>query len=534
MKPMNKRVAVIGAGASGLATIKSCVEEGLEPVCFERHDQLGGLWYFTEKLRPGQVAATYRSIITNTSKEIFVYSDFPLPKETPVFPPRQRIHQYLKDYADHFGLEKYIRYNCNVVQVVPATDHASSGKWNVHFQDGRGQDGGKIETFDGVIVCSGGFGDIYVPQISGIEDYEGLTMHSNQYREPSPFEGKRVVVVGAAFTAGELACELGRHYCKVYLSMRNGTNVMPRLAKNGLPFFLSGVNRANLTFLSHTGKRIFEEHKKCRTPDNELYGLAAKKNRGQPESIMSNDEIQDCIAAGQVEIIDEIVNFTKTGVVLADGRTVSDVDVVIFATGYLIQYKMLDQKLIFDDSGYLNLYKYILPVELEHPTLTIVGVLSTFIPSTWNTFELQGRWSARLLSGKMTLPCKRRMQEDIRRRPRPTRHYKVLDCTLYQDELARDLGILPSVLKLLFTDPRLAYAFYFLPPVGAWYRLQGQASWTGARNAIFSVWGNIFYAMNPRSTKRTWKMKFIEHKRCILCFSALVLATIYFRRTYTA
>ncbi|XP_070532033.1 flavin-containing monooxygenase 5-like [Ptychodera flava] len=531
MKPMNKRVAVIGAGASGLATIKSCVEEGLEPVCFERHDQLGGLWYFTEKLRPGQVAATYRSIITNASKELLVFSDFPLPKETPVFPSRKRVYKYLKDYADHFGLKKYIRYNCNVVQVVPATDHASSGKWNVHFQDERGQDGGKIETFDGVIVCSGGFGDIYVPQIPGIEEFQGLTMHSNQYREPSPFEGKRVVVVGASHTAGEVACELGRHYCKVYLSMRNGTKVIPRLTKHGLPFCMSGINRAYLTFLSKTGKRIFEEHTKSRIPDYELYGLAAK-NRGQPVSIMSNDEIQDSIAAGQVEIIDEIVSFTKTGVILADGRTVSDVDLVIFATGYLIHYKMLDEQLIFDDSGSLNLYKYILPVDLEHPTLTIVGVLSTFIPTSWSTFELQARWSARLIGGKMNVPCKQRMREDIRRRPRLTRHYKVLDCTLYQDELARDLGVLPSVLKLLVTDPRLAYAFYFLPPVGAWYRLQGQASWTGARNAILNVWGNTLYAMNPRSTKRTWKMKIIEHRRFILCFSALVLATIYFKRTY--
>lgn len=46
-KNMAKRVAIVGAGVSGLASIKCCLEEGLEPTCFERSDDLGGLWRFT-------------------------------------------------------------------------------------------------------------------------------------------------------------------------------------------------------------------------------------------------------------------------------------------------------------------------------------------------------------------------------------------------------------------------------------------------------------------------------------------------------
>ncbi len=43
---MAKRVAVIGAGSSGLTSIKCCLDEGLEPVCFESSDDIGGLWRF--------------------------------------------------------------------------------------------------------------------------------------------------------------------------------------------------------------------------------------------------------------------------------------------------------------------------------------------------------------------------------------------------------------------------------------------------------------------------------------------------------
>lgn len=49
---MAKRVAIVGAGVSGLASVKCCLEEGLEPTCFERSDDLGGLWRFTVSRGP--------------------------------------------------------------------------------------------------------------------------------------------------------------------------------------------------------------------------------------------------------------------------------------------------------------------------------------------------------------------------------------------------------------------------------------------------------------------------------------------------
>ena len=65
-------------------------------------------------------------------------------------------------------------------------------------------------------------------------------------------------------------------------------------------------------------------------------------------------------------------------------------------------------------------------MNLEQPTLTIVGVIETFIPTTWSTLELQGRWSARLLSGGMSVPSKQKMLKDINRKPRVTKHYQVV------------------------------------------------------------------------------------------------------------
>ncbi|KAK5907334.1 hypothetical protein CesoFtcFv8_005199 [Champsocephalus esox] len=79
---MTRRVAVIGGGSSGLACIKSCLGEGLEPVCYESSDDIGGLWRFKENPEPDR-ASIYHSVIINTSKEMMCFSDFPIPANFP-------------------------------------------------------------------------------------------------------------------------------------------------------------------------------------------------------------------------------------------------------------------------------------------------------------------------------------------------------------------------------------------------------------------------------------------------------------------
>ncbi|KAK7497475.1 hypothetical protein BaRGS_00011317, partial [Batillaria attramentaria] len=135
---MSKRVAVIGAGVSGLAAIKSCVDEGLVPVCLERTDDVGGLWRYREKVDDAD-SCVMKTTISNTSKEMSAFSDFPPAKGThngrigdlPNFLPHAHFLRYIRDYADHFRLHKYIRYNTEVREVRRADDFADTGRWRV-------------------------------------------------------------------------------------------------------------------------------------------------------------------------------------------------------------------------------------------------------------------------------------------------------------------------------------------------------------------------------------------------------------------
>ena len=111
-----KTVAVLGAGASGLTAIKCCLDEGLEPTCFERTDYIGGLWHYTDKVEDGQ-SCVMKSTVINTSKEMMCYSDFPIPKEYPPFMHNKYVDKYFNLYADEFKLRDRIKFNTEVKHV---------------------------------------------------------------------------------------------------------------------------------------------------------------------------------------------------------------------------------------------------------------------------------------------------------------------------------------------------------------------------------------------------------------------------------
>lgn len=192
------RVAIIGAGASGLTSIKCCKDEGLEPVCFEQEDSIGGLWYFTEEERHSSV---YRSTVINTSKEMMCFSDFPIPKEYPPYMHHQLIKKYLHLYAKEFDLYKCIRFRIKVVDLKKAPDFEESGKWEILFQelDGKNPDAVNKEVYDAVMLCVGHHSEPSWPSFPGMDEFSGLKIHSHSYKDFKPFENKKVLVVGRYF-----------------------------------------------------------------------------------------------------------------------------------------------------------------------------------------------------------------------------------------------------------------------------------------------------------------------------------------------
>ena len=94
-------VCIIGAGCSGITTAKRLKDHGIAYDQFELSDDVGGNWYFRN---PNGHSAVYESLHIDTSTSRLEFEDFPAPADFPHFPHHTLIHQYFRDYTDHFGL----------------------------------------------------------------------------------------------------------------------------------------------------------------------------------------------------------------------------------------------------------------------------------------------------------------------------------------------------------------------------------------------------------------------------------------------
>lgn len=502
---MTRRVAVIGGGSSGLASIKCCLDEGLEPVCFESSDDIGGLWRFKENPEPDR-ASIYHSVIINTSKEMMCFSDFPIPAHFPNYMHNSLIMDYFRTYADHFQLTKHIRFNTKVLQVKQRSDFSHSGQWDVETEN---KDGKKEKhIFDAVMICIGHHCQPNLPlhDFPGIDTFKGKYFHSRDYKTPEEWRDKKAVVLGIGNSGGDIAVELSRVTKQLYLSTRRGAWILNRVGDNGLPFDLF-FNRVLNSLQNIIPFGLF-----CRIGENllnqrfnhTLYNLKPK-HRLFSQHPTVNDELPNRILSGTVQVKPNIRRFQGSSVEFADGSVVEDVELVVFATGYRFSFPFLASNVASVSENKASLYKYVFPPELDRPTLAIIGLvqpLGAIMPIS----EMQARWATRVFKGCIKLPpvasmlkdvqCK---QETMAKRYVPSqRHTIQVDYVSYMDEIAVLVGVRPNFLKLMLTDPRLGLNVIFGPSTPYQYRLRGPGKWAGARQAIFTQWERVFKPMQTR------------------------------------
>ncbi|XP_051802581.1 flavin-containing monooxygenase 5 isoform X12 [Acanthochromis polyacanthus] len=520
---MTRRVAVIGAGSSGMVCIKCCLDEGLEPVCFESSNDIGGLWRFKENPESDR-ASIYHSVIINTSKEMMCYSDFPIPAHFPNFMHNTLIMDYYRMYADHFKLIKHIRFNTRVLQVKQRSDFSRSGQWDVETENSEGKK--EKHIFDAVMICVGHHCHPNLPlhDFPGIDTFTGKYFHSRDYKTPEEWRNKKVVVIGIGNSGGDIAAELSRVTKQLYLSTRRGAWVLNRVGDNGVPLDMfnnrfGGFLRRNLpfdVFCSLGEKRLNSRF------DHALYNLKPKHRLFSQHPTL-NDELPNRILSGTVQVKPNIRRFQGSSVEFDDGSVVEDVDLVVFATGYRFSFPFLASQVVSVSENKASLYKYVFPPELDQPTLCIIGLvqpLGAIMPIS----EMQARWATRVFKGCIKLPSVAAMLKDIqykketmaKRYVTSQRHTIQVDYVDYMDEIAEIVGVQPNILKLLLTDPRIGLSVAFGPVTPYQYRLGGPGKWAGARQAILTQWERMARPMQTRPCE-------VEVKRSVMW--PLVLST---------
>ncbi|XP_065600158.1 dimethylaniline monooxygenase [N-oxide-forming] 2-like isoform X2 [Cyrtonyx montezumae] len=524
---MVHRVAVIGAGASGLVATKCCLDEGLEPTCFERSEDLGGLWCFSDNADCRRVSV-YRSIISNTSKEMSCFSDFPCPEDFPNFLPHSLLVEYFRMYARHFQLLRYIRFKATVISVRKRPDFATSGQWEV-VTDTEGIQ--ESHVFDAVMVCTGNFQHPHLPLASfpGIETrFRGQYFHSQEYKDADAFRGKRVLVVGTGNTGCDIAVEMSHVAAKVFLSARSSTWVFSRVANHGFPWDMVSTTRFNhfLEWLlpSAIMKRI-KFGKMNSWFNHEIYGLASAKSSNF--HFIINESLPFRMLSGTIVLKSNVKEFTETSAIFEDGTTEENIDVVVFATGYVFSFSFLEESVRNTIKNNGTLYKCIFPPQLERPTLAFIGLVK-LTGSVMVGAEIQARWVTGVFAGVYKLPPTSKMMAEVLKKQLPVKRNQSekqnlkMNFISYTSEIASCAGVKPSVLRLLVTDPRLALAIFFGPCTSYQYRLMGRGQWSGARAVILTQWQRVLKPLRTRVLADTAS----SHSWCWLGLLALPTALV--------
>ncbi|MDF1480370.1 NAD(P)-binding domain-containing protein [Leifsonia sp. H3M29-4] len=391
----SRKVAIIGAGAAGLANAKYFDAAGHDVTIFEIGTVVGGLWAYNND--SGRSSA-YRSLHINTSKKTTAFSDFPMADDTAIFPNHWEMSEYLNAYADRFNLRERIRFRSEVVGVEP-TAPGDDGRWWVQTI------GGDREAFDAVVIATGHLTVPNLPEV--VSGFTGRLLHSHDYKEPWEFRGSRVLVMGTGNSGLDIAADLSVVADQTLLAVRSPELVTPKFVANlplgwveapfrkrWLPSDLYLIIRRIMTWLVHGNM--------------ERLGFGKPPLRTHP---ISHATLVNHIRYRRVLVRPGVLGVDGNTVHFSDGSA-EDLDVIICATGYIMTFPFLDPSIVSADSdGSLNLFGRAVPP--KWPGLYFGGYFNSNGLSNLRMFEHQAKWFAELESGSVVLPSEDEMLREI-------------------------------------------------------------------------------------------------------------------------
>ncbi|OJD14959.1 hypothetical protein AJ78_04742 [Emergomyces pasteurianus Ep9510] len=387
-----RRVAIIGAGPSGLAAAKFLVaEKCFEKIdIFEQRNRVGGVWNYStaadkrlatidipqtnahlpveapiwhssQKLlvdselveQQGRKEASfisplYDGLETNIPHTLMRFSDKAFPPNAQLFPGFATVLQYLEEYGA--DVNHLIQFQVQVVDV--SLDDARAGTWVVtrkHLETGAQE----TDIYDAVVAASGHYTVPHIPAIDGISEWNAafpnVITHSKSYSSPAEFRNKKVIVVGNSASGVDIGAQISTTCRKPLLSSTRSASYFAASTIDDKKEYPQIVE-----FLSPT-----------------THNRAVR---------FENGEIEE------------------------------EVDAVLFCTGYFYSFPFLSSlkpPVIEDGSRTLHVYQQIFYA--DQPTLAFPVLNQKVIP--FPIAENQSAVIARVWSGRLNLPSKQEMYQ---------------------------------------------------------------------------------------------------------------------------
>ncbi|WP_299605519.1 NAD(P)/FAD-dependent oxidoreductase [uncultured Tateyamaria sp.] len=350
---MPKRIAIIGAGPSGLAQLRAFQsakkngEDIPEIVCFEKQSNWGGLWNYTWRTGVDQYGepvhgSMYRYLWSNGPKEGLEFADYSFEehfgKQIASYPPRAVLFDYIQGRVDKAGVRDWIRFETTVRRV-----EFEDGSFSVTVKD-LPNDREYTEEFDHVICASGHFSTPNVPEFPGFESFKGRVLHAHDFRDALEFKDQDILIVGTSYSAEDIGSQCWKYGAK-------SITVSHRTAAMGYDW---PDNWAEVPLLTHVSGKTAH---------------------------------------------------------FKDG-TSRDVDAVILCTGYQHHFPFMAEELRLKTANRLataDLYKGVAWV--DNSALFYLGMQDQWF--TFNMFDAQAWWVRDAIMGKIAMPSKAEMQADV-------------------------------------------------------------------------------------------------------------------------
>ncbi len=458
------KVCVIGAGPSGLTTVKQLLDEGHDVLCFEKGQDIGGIWQ-----RSGDPSAdaedmkVFDSLVLTISAKLMGYSDFMVPGDR-VFFTHAEYRRYLDSYAERFGLRRYIRLEAPVRDVRKGDD----GRWTVTATVNGAEE---RHVFDAVAVCSGPFQTPETKSVPDLDKFTGEVVHSSTYRNNRRFAGKRVLVVGLAESGADIVREVSDVASECTLSIRSYSFILPRMhdakyatdatatrvlvydhfvrsVRTPLPVPALHGDSALSRFAFHAAawayrltvdlfdavaSRVLRRRPEPTTrPGLNIMGQPADPPKLDIDCTWTAEHIdainewnkrshggksnwsQRIIFSKNVSFIPNLVNgrlvvndsgiehISGRHVAFKDGRS-NEFDAIVLCTGFVKNFSALGPDLAVPENNVRNLYKHAFPAR-HGGRLAFIGFVRPYTGGIPIVSEMQARYFALICSGKHQLP----------------------------------------------------------------------------------------------------------------------------------
>lgn len=312
--PTDRPVYIIGGGPAGLSVAYTLRVRGIRAVVLEKSDRVGAAW-----------RRHYDRLHLHTTRRLSALPGLPMPRRFGRWVARDDMVRYLEKYAEAHTLEIVTGVEVSRVERTP-----DGTGWLLHAT------GGRELTGAAVVVATGHNHTPYVPDWPGRDTYAGEFLHAGEYRNPAPYAGRDVLVVGVGNTGAEIAVDLVEGGAsRVRLSVRTVPHIVRR-STAGWPAQRTSilVRRLPVGLVD----RLARPMAKLSVPDLSAHGLPRPDtglySRVKEGAIPVLDVgLIDAVRRGRVEIVAAVDGFEDDKVILADSNRVS-ADVVIAATGY--------------------------------------------------------------------------------------------------------------------------------------------------------------------------------------------------------